>query len=97
MGLLWTYIIVAFVVATPYFWFKKTNSSSAPIARRAAALAHGFAWPYHLVRAVSGTSRSKEDAELAAAKQRILGGEGTSIPPSARPVQSPNKIENPFD
>ncbi len=98
-GFIWTLFWIYFggmFISSIYFWFTKTNSSSSPRARRFAAMMHGYAWPYHVIHKFTG-SASKEDAELEAAKKRILGSPGTGAPQSEPPTQPPNKIANPFD
>jgi hypothetical protein len=91
------------VLSSPYFWFKKTDRSQAPIARRFMALGYGLAWPYLVITYFTGKAdREREERDRRAAAQRILGDapagpapSGQAAPPA--PAARPSGIQNPFD
>jgi hypothetical protein len=85
--------------SSPYFWFKKTDRTQAPIARRGLALVFGLAWPYFVYRYFAGR-RGVEEAERQRreAEDRILRSDG-GLPAHQTPASNgpTSKIQNPFD
>jgi hypothetical protein len=93
------------ILSSPFFWFKKTDRSQAPIARRLLALGYGLAWPYLLVTQFTGKEqRERDERERRSAQRRIIG-DGTparASAPAARPTPAapggqPSGIKNPYD
>jgi hypothetical protein len=85
--------------SSPYFWFKKTDRSQAPIARRLMAFGYGLAWPYLIYRYFAGQrGAAQAEAERREAEARILRPDSS---PPARQTPASNgstsRIQNPFD
>jgi hypothetical protein len=91
------------VLSSPYFWFKKTDRSQAPIVRRGMAILYGFAWPYLVITYFPRKAdREREERDRRAAERRILGDAPAGPVPSGpagrpTPPARPSGIQNPFD
>ncbi len=87
------------VFSSPYFWFKKTDRSQAPIARRLMAFGFGLAWPYFIYRYFAGQrSAAQAESERREAEARILGtGNSPTIRQTPASNGSTSRIQNPFD
>lgn len=48
IGIIWFW--GGLLIAAPYFWFKRTDDSQAPIERRLSAAGLGLIWPIILVK-----------------------------------------------
>ena len=100
------------MLASFYFWARKTDRSEAPIVRRTKAMGYGLAWPYLMYQHFAG--KSEADVRAREREQRsdsIFGSGATSgrasptpppasanvPPPVPRPSQSSSRVANPFD
>jgi hypothetical protein len=96
-GLIFGVWMIGTFVSWPYFWYKKTDRSQAPIIRRGMGLAYGAAWPYMVVKHFTGQQQAQAaESQRRATEQRIIGGEpAAATQPS--PAQPQARIQNPFD
>lgn len=89
--------IIGTFVAWPIMWFKRTDRSSSPLARRLVALGHALGWPYFIVKIFTDRQqRQREAVETERRRQSILG----NTPPSTseHPTASgTSQIRDPFE
>jgi hypothetical protein len=86
------------ILSSPYFWFKRTDRSQAPITRRFTAMAYGLAWPYFVYSYFAGRAAAQAaQASQAEAEARILGKGDVPSRPSSSVNEPKPDIRNPFD